>query len=388
VTTRKIKVRAEHGYIARHRDGFRAEITFDGERVRKTFPTEGEAQRFLEEICRRSIRYGISFDKTRVTWLELVASFLEARELANVKKTTLRIYRNEMRYTHEWDRLPVQRLTAEHVTRLLARLKKGDKPLAPKSLYNIRGTIHAVLKHGIALDILDRNVCDQVKAPQVPDSNPTVWTRAQLQRFLKAIDGDRLETFLWVVASTGMRKGEACALQWGDINLQTGEVVISRRLLRIGGGEGIDIDTPKSRAGARVVYLPAPALGKVAAWRERQQVERKVHAHLWTERGWVFTTRTGNHFEPRWVNKHLTEILATHGLGYITVHGLRHTFVTMLLQSGESVRDVQSAVGHAKPSVTMNMYWRVLPGSGTRVATKMGELLRDEISPGFPPDGA
>jgi integrase len=161
----------------------------------------------------------------------------------------------------------------------------------------------------------------------------------------------------------------------GDINLQTGEVVISRRLLRIGGGGGIDIDTPKSRAAARIIYLPAPALGKVIEWRERQQVERKVHAHLWTERGRVDTTRTGNHLEPRWINKHLTEILARNDLGYITVHGLRHTFVTVLLQAGESVRDVQNAVGHSKPSVTMNMCWPVLPGSGTRVAHKYGRTV-------------
>lgn len=382
---KKIKVRAGRGTItARGPTAFRAEIMIDGERVRETFPSEEDAQRFLDEVVRRSVKYGISLDKTRVTWKELVESFLDARELAGVKKTTMRIYRDELRYCKEWEDLPVQRLTAEHITRLLSRLKKAEKPLAPKSLYNIRITIHGVLRHGVALDILDRNVCDKVKSPQVPESDPEVWTKEQLRTFLRAIEGDRVEALLWTIAATGMRKGEAVALRWSDVKLETGEVVISKRITRVSGGVGIDLDTPKSRAGSRVVYLPPQAIAKLTEWRTRQQLDQKLAEEKWKGGNWVFTGKWGNHLEPRWINRHLTDLLRRHGLEHITVHGLRHTFVTLLLQAGESLRDVQTVVGHSRPSVTLNMYWRVLPGASARVATRVGELLADELPQNYP----
>lgn len=372
---KKVRVRCGHGTINKDGLGFRAEVMIEKERIRRRCATEEEAQLFLEETWRQSVN-GISPDKSRITWSELVEMFLEDRANTNIKKTTLQAYRNDLRYCAKWGKLGVQRLSDRHIRNLISELRQREKPLAPKSIYNVRGTIHAALQFAVYSGVTDHNVCSKVKAPQVPEVPMEVWTREQLQAFLKAIEGDRIEALLWLIASTGVRKGEAIALKWSDLDLQTGEIIITRRLTRLAKGGGIDIDTPKSRAGARIVFLPNQALVKLRVWQQKQQEEKELAGRDWREAHWVFTSRNGNHFEPRWINKHLSDILAQHKLTHISVHGLRHTFVSLLLQSGESVRDVQTTVGHSKPSVTMNKYWKELPGAGARVANKIGEILK------------
>jgi hypothetical protein len=77
----------------------------------------------------------------------------------------------------------------------------------------------------------------------------------------------------------------------------------------------------------------------------------------------------------RWISKHLTDLLKRHRLDHLSVHGLRHTFCTLLLAGGASLKDVQEVAGHARPSVTLNMYFASIPGAGERIAGRMGDLL-------------
>jgi integrase len=146
-------------------------------------------------------------------------------------------------------------------------------------------------------------------------------------------------------------------------------------MTRLAYGAGVDIDTPKSRAGARTVNLPPPTLARLRRWKVAQARERKLADDAWRDEGRAFTTRTGEFVEPRWINKHFDELLARHGLPRITPHGLRHTFCTLLLQDGASIKDVQEIAGHARPSVTLNMYYGSLPGASGRISGQMGKLL-------------
>jgi integrase len=297
---KRIKVRAGHGYIRQNYKSstFKAEVMIDGQRLSKSFPDVEGAQQWLEEIVRRSYKFGISLDKAKVTFGELARMFLEAKEIEGRKKTTLQDYRGTIRCCNAmWENTPVQRITPDHITRLLATLKKGGlavtvektvweydpaakrkvkriqpvetvkAPYSPKHLRNIHGTIHAVLEYGVTvLSVLEYNAVDKVKAPSVPLADPKAWDDQSLQRFLKAVEGKRNETLLWVLATTGLRKGELVGLKWSDINLTTGEVTIKRRIVRLGYGNGVDISTPKSRAGMRVINLAEPALAKLRAW--------------------------------------------------------------------------------------------------------------------------
>ena len=369
---KKITPRCGHGsiWLVDREKPYRATIMVQGQRLSETFISEEDAQTWLDQQAKRSIKYGISLDKSKMTWGEVSQMFIESKELSGLKKTTLQDYRQCLKYCSIWDKTPIQHITAEHITKLLAQLRK--KPLAPKTLRNHYATIKAILKFALGLDIVDRVVADRIKSPVVKESVPKVLSECELRSFFKAIEGDRLEAFFWVVVSCGLRKGEAIGLKWSDIDLETGSTTIKRRIARLKGL--VDIDTPKSRAGMRVVQLPKKALEKLLVWKKIQELDKKLHEGFKDE-DWVFTHTTGKWIEPRFVNKKLSELLARAGLEHVTVHELRHTFCTLLLSKGVPVKDVQEIAGHSRPSVTLNMYYTSIPGASSRVSAKLDELL-------------
>jgi hypothetical protein len=120
----------------------------------------------------------------------------------------------------------------------------------------------------------------------------------------------------------------------------------------------------------------------------------------WEEGDRLFTTwkgntrgehRVGHHLEPRWIPTRLTEILKENGFEHLPVHGLRHSFATLLLSRNVPVKDMQEVLGHSRPSVTLDVYWQAVAAASDRVAGKAGEIL---FSPGAgaedtdPPDAS
>jgi integrase len=413
---RRIKPRCGRGNIYPLPSGsYRAEVMIDGERARAVFPTEEAAQRFLEEVVKRADRYGISLDRTKLKVAQLVALFMDAKKTEGRKRTTLDDYRVMSRYVVKvlGDEL-VQFLQPAHVTRLLALLKEGKltveaervvwerdaatgknvkvrrptrvnvPPLGPKTLRNVYGFVHGVLAFAVQQQIVEANVADRIATPRVDPSEPKPWPQAKLIEFLRAIEGDRLEAMWLLLLDSGLRKGELIALKWEDLDEESGDLRVSRRVVRLSDGT-LDYSTPKSRAGLRTVTVSEPVLAKLLVWRAAQKREKMAHRKTWAEGGWMFTTRNGTHLEPRFVNKRLCQILEGARLlepkkpgvtrsTELTVHGLRHTFCTLLLASNTPIKDVQQVAGHSRASITLDMYGGAIPGASRRVAGKTAAI--------------
>ncbi len=185
-------------------------------------------------------------------------------------------------------------------------------------------------------------------------------TRAQASRFLgaslaasAAYERRHYPLFL-LLARTGMRLGEALALQWGDVDFGSHEVRVARA---ISAGR---VDTPKSGHG-RTVDM-SEQLSRVLL---RLQVERKTETlrRGWAEfPPWVFCTEAGTTLDESRVRKVFTKTLRASGLPlHFSPHCLRHTFASLLLQQGESPAYVQRQLGHASIQLTVDTYGKWLP---------------------------
>ena len=84
-----------------------------------------------------------------------------------------------------------------------------------------------------------------------------VWTPAQLGAFLDAVDGDRLYALWHLVAHRGLRRGEVCAVEWQDVDLDAGTLVVCRQLVQL-GWDVIESARSPRRVGARSRSTRAP----------------------------------------------------------------------------------------------------------------------------------
>ena len=112
-------------------------------------------------------------------------------------------------------------------------------------------------------------------------------------------------------------------------------------------------------------------------WRAQQAEERLRLGSGYRNEGWVFTTAVGTPYHPKSFYNQFKALLAKAGLPKdITIHALRHTYATLLLEAGEHPKVVQELLGHSSVVVTLDTYFKVMPGLKERAAEKPDGILR------------
>ncbi len=122
-------------------------------------------------------------------------------------------------------------------------------------------------------------------------------TPAQVAELLRAAEGSPYASLIALLVHTGLRRGEALALQWSDVDLVKGVLRVRGTLSRIDGE--LTVTEPKTAKSKRFLPISEPAerlLGRVHA---AQAEERRLAGSAWRQTGFVFTTEFGEPCDPR-----------------------------------------------------------------------------------------
>lgn len=145
--------------------------------------------------------------------------------------------------------------------------------------------------------------------------------------------------------ATGVRIGEALAVIWSEIDLETGTVSITSTVLRV-KGVGLVRKRTKSRAGERVLQLPRWALDMLfRRYMDGPRLDEPVFPD--TERGWR---------DPSNTSRALRDARGSEDFAWVTSHVFRKTAATILDEAGFSARVVADQLGHSRPSMTQDVY--------------------------------
>nr|WP_275586542.1 site-specific integrase [Geodermatophilus normandii] len=211
------------------------------------------------------------------------------------------------------------------------------------------------------------------------------WTAAQLARFLRWADADDPDLAMgWrLLAATGMRRAEALASRWRDVDLDAGRLQVRRSVGTVkdkGAGQRL-VEGPTRSGQSRVVDLDG---GTVAALRVYRAGRGQVSVDLVRDFALVLSGIDGSHRHPERFSRCFTAqvVRARRALGedqlpVIRLHDLRHTHATLLLADGVPVKVVSERLGHANATITLTVYQHVHPGTGREAADRFAALLDD-----------
>lgn len=107
--------------------------------------------------------------------------------------------------------------------------RDGRGGLAASTVRRVHAALHKALKDAVRWGYLDSNPVDAADPPTVRAEGPhemSTWTPTQLRRFLEFIRADRFYPLLFVLATTGMRRGEVLGLRWCDVDLEAGHLAV------------------------------------------------------------------------------------------------------------------------------------------------------------------
>lgn len=268
--------------------------------------------------------------------------------------------------------IPLARLRPLDIQNVYGDLLTCGK--APATVQGVHMVVHAALATAVEWGWLLANPADRVKPPRIPSREITPPTPDQAAQLLRTAEPHRLYA-LWVfLALTGVRKGEALALQWGDID-ETERVAHIRRTLT-GDGRGRAFGPPKTASARRDVALSHALITVLQAHRTRQDAERLAAGPRWIDMGLAFTTSLGTWLGPSNIHRVFKQLVAQAALPPSTrIHDLRHALATRWLADGVQPRTVSEQLGHAGVGVTLAIYGHVVPAMRTQAADQDAQSL-------------
>ena len=198
-------------------------------------------------------------------------------------------------------------------------------------------------------------------------------SREQRQRFLTtaAREAPRYYPLFFTLAGTGIRLGEALALQWAEFDGLAREIRVMRSLSR---GE---LGTPKAGHG-RTVDL-SQVLAETLGQLEQSCIREALLLGWPTRPPWVFCTRAGTPMDESKVRRAMRHVLQQATLPlHFSPHCLRHTYASLMLQQGESLTYVQRQLGHASINLTADTYGKWLPLGNKAAVDRLDATLAPE----------
>lgn len=187
-----------------------------------------------------------------------------------------------------------------------------------------------------------------------------VWTPEQTGTFLDSVVSDRLYPLWVMIAFLGLRRGEACALSWAEVDLDAGVIHIIEEIVTVAYQK--HEDTPKSD-NIRDIALDHDTINLLRWWRDRQQTEQAEWLETtgeWTDTGRVFTLEDGTEYHPQYFSDRFERLYKKADLPPIRLHDLRHGSATLALRAGVAMVAVQRRLGHSSIRVTSDIYTTVL----------------------------
>ncbi len=224
------------------------------------------------------------------------------------------------------------------------------------------------LEKAVEENLIRINPAVDCKLPPKKTKDMKILTREEMQRFIIQAKYDGFLELFILELSTGMRRGEIIGLQWDDLNMQSGELKISRQVVILNGK--IHISEPKTKTSIRTIILP-PDIVKILA-----EYKKTVNSK------WLFPSPVKEDMprNPSAVRKILNRTLEKAGCKHIRFHDLRHTFATTALANGMDIKTLSAIIGHNSAETTLNIYTHITDEMQKSAAKKIGQNLGRNIS--------
>lgn len=222
------------------------------------------------------------------------------------------------------------------------------------------GVLRRLLNEAVRRKMVTRNVAAFTRIPRAARNAAAAtrehrqpWTTEEVQAFLVGTRDARLFPVM-LLSLMGMRPAEVCGLRWLDVDLDAGTLTIANTRTLV-DGEVIEKST-KSRAGQRLLPLPAPVVVALRTLKTQQAAERLAFGPGYADSGYVLVDESGQPWKTDQLRRAAYRLMANVGARRVRLYDARHACLTFLAAAGVPDVVVSAWAGHADLSFTKRTY--------------------------------
>ncbi len=325
--------------MTKRKDGRWLKVVIDGAKrlyFYSSKKTEKQAEKDIEKqilAYREKELKGKTFREVAEEWYD--------KHIPTVEVQTAEAYKPSYKYSIEvFGEIYIKELTPQNIQNAIDR--KAVKGYAMKTMRNQLSIFSSIFKYAFVMGYISSNPCEYIKLPKnLKRGRRNIPNAEQIEK-VKVSTNSQMGLLAYLLLYTGLRKGEALALTYEDIDYKNNRIFVTKSVYH--DGNIPHVKQPKTEAGEREVYLFSCLADKL---------------HAAGKTGLIFPGHDGelmhkSSFAKRW-KKYQNENGIT-----ITPHQLRHAYASYILfDAGVDVKAAQSLLGHADISVTQNIYTHI-----------------------------
>lgn len=368
--------------------------------------TKVDARRMRDEL-RREYDQGLEFSQSQTTFSEMAKQWISSRYTTGAaSETTIELDAQRLKHVEALiGNMALRSITVPVLEKTFAMIKE-KRNLSNTTMHELHGIVKRVFAKAVDYDIILRNPCDKIKAPRKSDPDRKslqVEDAVKLLAFVDKYENDLLEEFnqkeerqdkrgnstnrsyvnglvnissimaVRIAIATGMRRGEVLGLMWKDIDFGD----ICELHVRRTYTPALKLKEPKTKSGFRTIAIDNTTAQHLRAWKTLQAecLDTLGEALAQTEDTPVCCSNIGGLYDPTnfygWWNSFRKQA----DFPKLRFHELRHTQATQLLANGVDVKTVQTRMGHANASITLNWYAHAVPENDRKAAQLIGDLF-------------
>ena len=278
--------------------------------------------------------------------------------------------------------------------RALDQIKRDDikaminelvaKDLSRNTVRNALCVIRGIFNDAIEGGIVEVNPAARLgrftRTAKTAEVKGTSLTPAEAEQFLQAakeICPEYHPLFLMALRA-GLRRGELVAVQWGDIQFGRDEHDANRFIVVQHNYVRREHTTTKSKKSRRV-DMSRELRRVLIELRDKRLLEAFLSGKNDISEELVFPSPEGSILDPdNLYHRYFQPVLSRAGLRKIRLHDLRHTFGSLLIQSGASVVYVKEQMGHSSIQVTVDIYGHLIPSANVSFVDRLDEAVKQE----------
>lgn len=280
----------------------------------------------------------------------------------NDKQTTVAFYRNMTKeIVRYFDGKVLQEINSLHVQKFLVyvsneyRTQRG-KHLAPKTVRHYYNVLKLIFDYAERQNMIEVNPMLRVEAPKKDKKRVDALSEEEAKEFFRKLTDTPLDfrCLLYLMITTGLRRGECLGLKWKDIDERTRTIRIERSAVYT-AETGTILSTPKTSNGVRTIPIVPSALDLLQSLKSRTQ---RTHKKTNLDEAFIFPSEKDLFLsrDPNALTRRVKRFMKQNGFPDLSPHDLRHSCATLLLSQGADIKSVQEILGHADASTTLNFY--------------------------------
>ena len=315
---------------------------------------------------------------------DLLEAYIDMQRIKGIKETTLTGYESyARRLKSAFKGIGARDLTPYQIEKFIASAVKGEpkkgypKKASPKTIKGYISLLSSAYKMAIRNKMLTVNPCDAVIIPKQKKPEITVLTRDEVNAFVDALEDTTLDLKVCyeLALFCGLRRSEIMGLMNGDVNVLWRTIKVQRTRHRIHCEDIIqDMKTEQSRA---VVSVPEFVMYDIVRLMKEHEEDPYIENPFLIQ-------YASEPMRPDYAKRQIKEFTKSHGLPDVTLHGLRHTFASMLNASGEfDIAEISAALRHSNIGTTLNIYTHLFE-SAAKSSRRISDFMQKGHSEGTP----